>query len=118
MIRSVWTIAGLICLTLGAIGLFLPFLPTVPFLLAAGFFFGRSSERLHRWLLAHPVFGPPIHNWNEHGAISRRAKFLATLSCAAALAMSAALGFSGKVILLQSVALAGALIFIWTRPDG
>lgn len=118
MIRSVWAIAGLICVALGAIGLFLPFLPTVPFLLAAGFFFGRSSSRLHGWLLAHPVFGPPVQNWNERGAISRRAKLFATLSCAAALVMSAALRFSGGVILLQSVALMGVLIFIWTRPDG
>ena len=118
MIRSIWAAAGLICVALGAIGLFLPFLPTVPFLLAAGFFFGKSSARLHRWLLRHPVLGPPIHNWNEHGAISRRAKLLATASCAAALIMSAVLGFSPRVIAVQAVALAGVMIFIWTRPDG
>ncbi len=64
------------------------------------------------------MFGPPIHNWNERGAISRRAKIFATLSCAAALGMSLTLGFSGRIILMQSVALAGVLIFIWTRPDG
>lgn len=117
MIRSVWAAAGLICVALGAVGLFLPFLPTVPFLLAAGFFFGKSSVRLHSWLLAHPVFGPPIHNWNEHGAISRRAKLLATLSCAVAPVMSVAVGFSIPVIVVQCVALTGVLIFIWTRPD-
>lgn len=117
MIRSIWAIAGLFCVVLGAIGLFLPFLPTVPFLLAAGFFFGKSSTRLHRWLLSHPVLGPPVRNWNERGAISHRSKLLATASCAAALIMSVALGFSVKVVAVQAIALAGVLIFIWTRPD-
>lgn len=118
MIRWVWTAVGLIALILGVIGLFLPFLPTVPFLLAAGYFFGRSSARLHRWLLAHPSLGPPIHDWNERGAISRRTKLVASVSIAAALAMSVALGFSARVIALQAVALAGVALFIWTRPDG
>jgi uncharacterized membrane protein YbaN (DUF454 family) len=117
MIRSIWAAAGLICVALGAIGLFLPFLPTVPFLLAAGFFFGRSSTRLHGWLLAHHTLGPPIRRWNERGAISHKAKLFATVSCAAALAMSMALGFSAQVIAVQAIALAGVMVFIWTRPD-
>ncbi|MCX8509618.1 MAG: YbaN family protein [Rhodobacteraceae bacterium] len=114
--RGLWAAAGLICVALGAIGLFLPFLPTVPFLLAAAFFFGKSSDRLHHWLLAHPVLGPPIRNWNEHGAISPKAKILATFSVGAALAVSLFLGFPLKVILIQAVALIGVMIFIWTRP--
>lgn len=118
MIRGLWAAIGLIALALGVIGMFLPFLPTVPFLLAAGFFFGKSSARLHRWLLGHPVLGPPIHNWNEKGAISRRAKWLATASCLAALVMSFALGFSPRLILVQAIALIGVMVFIWTRPDG
>ncbi len=118
MIRGIWATAGLICVVLGVIGLFLPFLPTVPFLLAAGFFFGKSSVRLHRWLLNHPVLGPPIHDWNARGAISLRAKRLASLSVAAALVMSLVLGFPVKVIIIQMVALTGVMVFIWTRPGG
>lgn len=116
MIRGIWATVGLMCVVLGVVGLFLPFLPTVPFLLAAGFFFGKSSRRLHRWLLSHPILGPPIHDWNAHGAISANAKRLATLSVAAALAMSLAMGFSMKVIVVQIVALTAVLAFIWTRP--
>ncbi len=116
MIRGIWAAVGMLCLALGVVGLFLPFLPTVPFLLAAGFFFGKSSRRLHRWLLNHPVLGPPIHDWNARGAISTNAKRLATLSVAAALVMSLALGFSIKIIIFQAVALSGVMVFIWTRP--
>lgn len=117
MIRGIWAAAGLICVILGVVGLLLPFLPTVPFLLAAGFFFGKSSRRLHRWLLNHPVLGPPIHDWNTRGAISTNAKRLATLSVAIALAMTLILGFSTKIVMIQVIALAGVMAFIWTRPD-
>lgn len=118
MIRTLWTLAGLICVALGFVGLFLPFLPTVPFLLAAAFCFSRSSQRLHDWLLDHPNLGPPVRDWNERGAISRRSKWFSTASVAAALVMSVALGFSWRVIAPQAVGLVGVLVFIWTRPEG
>jgi hypothetical protein len=118
IVRPAWAVLGVAALLLGAVGMFLPFLPTVPFLLAAGFCFGRSSARLHRWLLAHPVLGPPIHAWNEKGAISRNAKYLASLSILLALGMSWIVGFSTTVIAVQALALVGVALFIWTRPDG
>ena len=118
MIRTIWVIAGMLCLALGVIGLFLPLLPTVPFLLAAGFLFGKSSERLHRWLLGHPVLGPPIHNWNTYGAISRRAKGFASLSILAAVLMSLALGVPTGIFIVQILTLIAVSVFIWTRPDG
>lgn len=117
ILRPAWAALGAIALVLGAIGMLLPFLPTVPFLLLAGFCFARSSDRLHGWLMAHPLFGPPIHDWNNRGAISRRAKLLASLSIVAALVMSWTLGFGGKVIAAQAITLACVTLFIWTRPD-
>ena len=58
--RVIWLIAGSISLGLGLLGVFLPLLPTVPFVLLAAFCFARSSERLHDWMLEHPKFGPAI----------------------------------------------------------
>lgn len=115
--RPFWALLGLVAVILGAVGMFLPFLPTVPFLLLAGFCFGKSSPRLHRWLLTHPAFGPPIRDWNARGAISRRAKYLASLSILAALLMSLLLNFAPMTIAVQAVALSGVAMFIWTRPD-
>lgn len=117
MIRPVWAAAGMLALGLGAVGIFLPFLPTVPFLLLAAFCFGQSSRRLHRWLLSHPTFGPPIRDWNARGAIGRPAKYLATASILAAPVLTLVLGFGPAVLAAQLVALAGVTIFIWTRPD-
>lgn len=80
---------GLTSLVLGAIGVFVPLLPTVPFILLAAFCFARSSPGLERWLIAHKHFGPHIRAWRESRAISRSGKRAAW----AAFAFSGALGF-------------------------
>jgi uncharacterized membrane protein YbaN (DUF454 family) len=115
--RALWLAAGLLALALGAVGVVLPLLPTVPFLLLAAFCFARSSEKLHRWLLTHPTFGPSITDWEERGAISRRAKWLATGSVVAALGGAVFFDFAPWVVGCQIVALSAVLIFIWTRPE-
>ena len=77
------TLVGLVALGLGALGIALPLLPTTPFVLLAAFAFAQSSEKLHRWLLEHNVFGPLIDNWHRYGAISRRAKIISVVSVVA-----------------------------------
>ena len=64
-------------LGLGMIGVFIPLLPTVPFLLVSAWFAVRGSEDLHQWLLNHPRFGQMLREWEEHGAMSRRSKIIA-----------------------------------------
>lgn len=115
--KFIWSMAGLIALALGAIGILLPLLPTVPFLILAAFCFARSSEKLHDWLISHPTFGPPIEDWNQRGAIRPSAKRLATLSIVAAFGISLLLGVKTSVIVIQAVVLSIVLVFIWSRPN-
>ncbi|MGB8622940.1 MAG: YbaN family protein [Paracoccaceae bacterium] len=115
--RLLWLFAGLVSIGLGMVGAVLPLLPTVPFLLLAAFFFARSSERLHNWLLTHPSFGAPIIDWQERGAISRRAKWIASLSMVAAFGISLALGVPPIILLVQAIVLSMVALFIWTRPE-
>ena len=65
---------GGLSLALGIVGIFLPVLPTTPFLLLTASLWCRGSERLYRWLLAQPQLGSYIRNFREHRAIPRRAK--------------------------------------------
>jgi len=70
--------AGIASVGLGAAGIFLPVLPTTPFLLLAAACFMRSSKRLHEWLVTNRWFGSYIRNYREHKAITLRSK-IATL---------------------------------------
>ena len=115
--RYIWASIGLIAVALGLLGVLLPLLPTVPFLLLAAFCFARSSERLHSWMLEHPTLGPPIQDWQQSGAISRRAKKLATLSVVVVFSLSWVLDVKTTVLIIQAVVLSCVMVFIWTRPD-
>ncbi len=79
---------GLFFVGLAIVGAALPVLPTTPFLLVAAACFAKSSPRLYNKLLANKVFGPMIRDWQEHRSMPRKAKRIALLSIALAVAWS------------------------------
>lgn len=116
--RIIWAALGFVCVILGVVGIVLPLVPTVPFLLLATFFFARSSSRMHHWLVTHRLFGPIIDDWNRTGAIRPDAKRAATVSLFAVILLSALLRLPAYLIAMQVAALALVALFIWTRPNG
>ncbi|MGI9260484.1 MAG: YbaN family protein [Woeseiaceae bacterium] len=107
---------GLSSLALGAIGIFVPLLPTTPFVLVAAIAFANSSDRLHQWLIEHDIFGPLIANWRRHGAIDRSTKVISILSMAAIILISLLMAVPTHVIVVQAVVLSISATFILTRP--
>ena len=77
VIRTIWLVAGTICVVLGAIGIVLPILPTTPFLLAAAACYYKSSPRMHKWLLNNKWFGEYIKNYQEGKGLTRKTKITA-----------------------------------------
>jgi len=74
--KSVYMSMGFLFIVLAVLGVFLPLLPTTPFVILAAFFFSKSSERWHQWLLANRIFGPVLYNWEQSRCIPRFAKVL------------------------------------------
>ncbi len=90
--KGLLTAGGMIAVGLGVAGIFLPLLPTTPFLLLAAACFLRSSDRLYGWLINHKRLGRYVRQYREHRAIPRQTK-LATL-----LLLWGTLAFSGLAV--------------------
>ncbi len=71
---------GWLSLGLGILGMFLPVLPTTPFILLAAACFMRSSERLYAWLVEHPRFGAHIRDYLDGKGLMRRTKVVALVT--------------------------------------
>ena len=75
--RWLLIVAGTLSLVLAVVGMVLPLLPTVPFLLVTAACWSRASPRWHRWLLSRPRLGPAIARWERERTVPRRAKLTA-----------------------------------------
>lgn len=89
--KIVYMLLGFICLGLGSVGVVLPMLPTAPFLLAAAFFFAKSSKRLHDWFVSTKIYKNHLDTFVKERAMTWKTKF--------------------SILLLASIMLAFPLIF-------
>ena len=114
-----WALLALAFLSLGLaiVGVFLPVMPTAPFVLLAAWAAARSSPKLDAWMLRHPRLGPILADWRRGGMVPRRAKWMATLL----------MGFSGAgmVVVMPGhwlpyvviACMAAVLAWLWRRPE-
>ena len=86
--KPLWLMLGLIALAVGVIGVFLPLIPTTGPLLIAAYAFGKSSDRLHDWLMNHPRFGRFISDFRAGRGIPMRTKVVALIAMTAAFTYS------------------------------
>ena len=117
MPRILWQILGMTALALGGLGMLLPLLPTVPFVILAAFCFAKGSPAMERWLLDHPYFGPHILRWRERRAISRKGKWSATIAFAISIGLALAfVDWPWWTIPCLAALISGT--WIWTRAEG
>ena len=78
---------GWTCVGLAFVGIFVPGIPTTPFLIVALWAFAQSSKKFHTWLLNHKRFGPMLQNWESHKVVPKNAKILMVILQFAAVVM-------------------------------
>jgi len=106
-----------LCVLLGMIGAVVPGMPTTVFILMAAWAAMRSSPRMHAWLYAHASFGPMLRNWDDGGRVSRRVKWMATLSMAASSALIVFFSTRPWLAGLALASMACVLAWLWLRPE-
>ena len=106
--KGLFVVAGTACLTLGGLGVFLPILPTTPFLLLSAAFYYKGSERMHRWLLSNKWFGSYVKNYKEGKGISTKGKVFTLLLLWITISFSAL--FLIDILAIQLILLAIAAV--------
>ncbi|MDR2890497.1 MAG: YbaN family protein [Alistipes sp.] len=109
--RTIYIVLGGVAVGLGVMGIFLPVLPTTPFLLLAAALWCKGSPRLYRWLLDNKLLGEYIRNFREHRAIPLRAKIASVAVLWATILLSAFLAV--EAWWLRGVLLAVAVGVTW-----
>jgi len=115
--KAIFVVAGTISLGLGAVGAFLPVLPTTPFLLLSAACYYKGSERMHRWLLDNKLFGSYIRNYKEGKGISQADKVFTIFLLWIAICFSALFMVNNYIVQVVLFAIAIAVtIHVITLP--
>ena len=117
LVRIAYASLAVITLALGVVGIFLPLLPTTPFILVAAWAASKGSPRLHRWLWNHPQIGPLLHNWHTKGAVPRAAKWFACITMSFSWIGMLVLGMNWIILSAMALLFISVATFLITRPE-
>lgn len=116
--RIFFLVLGHLSVGLGFTGIFLPVLPTTPFLILAAWAYSHGSPRFESWLLTQPLLGPMVKDWRENRVIRRRPKIIATITILITISIPLSIptiDYKVKTALVAMIC--SVLVFIWTRPE-
>ena len=115
-LRVLFAVLGCLFVAIGVVGIFVPLLPTTPFLLLASACFARSSTRLHNWLRTHGTFGRLLRDWEDGRGIPLRAKILAiAMMWPSMLYAMFRVGHPALKVMLFAIA-CGVTVYLWRLP--
>jgi uncharacterized membrane protein YbaN (DUF454 family) len=118
MIKLLLVLARTVALILGVVGIFVPVLPTTPFLLLTAFFYARSSEKLYRMLVQNKYIGPQIANFQATGKLTLKTKICSIITMGAMILASCwffILSFVVQLILIAA-GIVGTVVMGYVIP--
>jgi uncharacterized membrane protein YbaN (DUF454 family) len=116
MKKLFWNTIGIFCLGLAYLGVILPGFPYSIWVVAAAYCFSKGSERMHRWLYNHRLFGPFLTNWSEKRIFPTKMKFFMI----GMMSLSLVLMYTGGVAIIGIVSTAVTMLIVavwaWRFP--
>jgi uncharacterized membrane protein YbaN (DUF454 family) len=109
--KLLWNVLGFACLGLAYVGIILPGFPYSIWVVAAAYCFSKGSERMHRWIYNHKLFGPFLTNWGQKRVFPTKMKYfmLAMMSLSLVLMYTSGVPLRG----INFTAMTMALVAIW-----
>tara|TARA_R100001198_G_C5238547_1_gene216069 strand:+ start:254 stop:664 length:411 start_codon:yes stop_codon:yes gene_type:complete len=111
MFKYLSLLLGFLFVGIGFVGVIIPGLPTVTFMIIAAWFFAQSSPRFRQWILDHPMFGKHVTNWYERQIFPRIAKIGMVASMTLSLSVTGY--FTGNLYLVLGIGSFMAAVVIW-----
>lgn len=114
--KILWSILGFFCLGLAYIGVIMPGFPYSIWIVCAAYCFSRGSERMHRWLYNHPLFGPFLTNWGERRVFPTKMKFFMIGMMSLSLVLMYNSGIAVIGIVSTAVLMLTVAVWAWRFP--
>jgi hypothetical protein len=116
MKKFLWTCLGFLSLGMAYIGVITPGIPYSPFVVFAAYCFSKGSERMHRWIYNHPLFGPFLTNWGEKRVFPTKMKFFMLGMMSLSLILMFTGGVPTRGIVYTAMFMALVAIWAWRFP--
>ena len=115
--KVLWTTAGLLSLGMAYIGVVTPGIPYSPFVVFAAYCFSKGSERMHKWIYNHKIFGPFLTNWGEKRVFPIKMKYFML----GMMSLSLVLMYTGGVkpigVISTAIFMACVAVWAWRYPS-
>lgn len=118
MIKKVfWNTLGFLSLGMAYIGVITPGIPYSPFVVFSAYCFSKGSERMHRWLYNHKLFGPFLTNWGEKRVFPLKLKFFMLAMMSSSLLIMYFTGVPERGIIYTGIFMAFVAVWAWRYPS-
>lgn len=117
MKKLFWNILGFISLGMAYIGVVTPGIPYSPFVVFAAYCFSKGSERMHRWIYNHKLFGPFLTNWNTKRVFPQKMKYFMLAMMSLSLILMWSSGVKPIGIISTAIFMACVATWAWRYPS-
>lgn len=117
MKKFLWNCLGFLSLGMAYIGVVTPGIPYSPFVVFSAYCFSKGSERMHRWLYNHKLFGPFLTNWGQKRVFPIKLKFFMLAMMSSSLAIMYYTGVPQRGIIYTGIFMFFVAVWAWRFPS-